>query len=103
MCAFKNCLVDVVNLSEESILTNKQRTYKVKLRDIFTDLRVKYKKLDRNESKTTTIETHLQDTKSGLLTLINHKYNFFNRFLREDVIKNSTFHSKIQLLILPEL
>jgi len=37
------------------------------------------------------------------LVLINHKYNFFNRLLEENVIKKSAFNSKIPVLILPEI
>lgn len=103
LSAFKNCPVEVVNLSEESVLTEKQRTYKLELSEIFKDLEVKYKKLEWIESERITVENHVENTESGLLTLINHKYNFFNRFLEGDIIKKSTFHSKIPLLILPEL
>ena len=99
----KNSLLEVVNLSEENFLTENQQKNKVKLREILQDLNVAYKKIDWEGSETLTIEKHIDETESELLVLINHKYNFFNRLLEENVIKKSAFHSKIPILILPEI
>lgn len=100
----KNCPIQVVNLSEEYTLSSKQQTHKVLLREILKDLKVEYKKLDWNQSETTTLENHIEKTiNEELLVLINHKHNFFNRLLQENVIKKTAFHSKIPFLILPEL
>ncbi|WP_428740844.1 universal stress protein [Tenacibaculum sp.] len=99
----KKCLLEVVNLSEENFLTENQQRNKVKLREILQDLNVTYRKIDWEGSETLTIEKHIDETESELLVLINHKYNFFNRLLEENVIKKSAFHSKIPILILPEI
>ncbi|CAM1346353.1 putative Universal stress protein family protein [Tenacibaculum crassostreae] len=103
LSALKKCLVEVVNLSEESFLTENQQKHKVRLREMLQDLNVVYKKIDWEGSETSTIEKHIDETDSELLVLINHKYNFFNRLLEENVIKKSAFHSKIPILILPEI
>ncbi|TDQ30108.1 universal stress protein [Tenacibaculum caenipelagi] len=99
----KNCLLEVVNLSEEKLLTENQQRNKVKLREILQNLNVAYKKIDWEGSETLTIEKHIEETESELLVLINYKHNFFNRLLEENVIKKSAFHSKIPILILPEI
>ncbi len=99
----KDCPIEVINLSEEYTLSAKQKAHKIQLREIFKDLGVEYKKIDWDESETTTLENYITRTKSELLVLINHKHNFFNRLLEENVIKKSAFHSKIPMLILPEL
>ncbi|CAM1342056.1 universal stress protein [Tenacibaculum aestuarii] len=95
--------LEVVNLSEETFLTENQQRNKVKLRELLQDLNVTYKKIDWEGSETQTIEKHIDETQSELLVLLNHKYNFFNRLLEENVIKKSAFHSKIPILILPEI
>ncbi|MGG6231031.1 universal stress protein [Tenacibaculum sp. SDUM215027] len=103
LSTIKKCVLEVVNLSEESFLSENQQRNKVKLRELLQELNVIYKKLDWKESETLTLENHIEETKSELLVLINHKYNFFNRLLDENVIKKSAFHSKIPILILPEI
>ncbi|WP_028890633.1 universal stress protein [Tenacibaculum sp. 47A_GOM-205m] len=99
----KKCGLEVVNLSEETFLTENQQRNKVKLRELLQDLNVTYKKIDLEGSETQTIEKHIDETQSELLVLLNHKHNFFNRLLEENVIKKSAFHSKIPILILPEI
>ncbi|TYP98876.1 nucleotide-binding universal stress UspA family protein [Tenacibaculum adriaticum] len=98
----KGCSIEVVNLSVEDFFTDNQRKNKVKLRELFQDLNVDYKKIDWQDSETKTLENHIEEIESELLVLINHKHNFFNRLIEENVIKKSAFHSKIPLLILPE-
>lgn len=100
---FKKSKLEVVNLAEESFLSTKQQANKTSLKEILSSLNVAYKKLDWAESETNTIEKHIETTKSQLLVLINHKYTFFNQFLEENVVKKAAFHSKIPLLILPEI
>ncbi|REH54675.1 nucleotide-binding universal stress UspA family protein [Tenacibaculum gallaicum] len=103
LTTIKKSLIEVVNLSEESFLSENQQRNKVKLRELLQELNVVYKKLDWKDSETLTLENHIEETESELLVLINHKYNFFNRLLDENVIKKSAFNSKIPLLILPEI
>ncbi|APG64590.1 hypothetical protein LPB136_04055 [Tenacibaculum todarodis] len=103
LTTFKKCKLEVVNLAEESFLSTKQQTNKENLKVILSNLNVEYKKLEWAASETNTIEKHIEITKSQLLVLINHKYTFFNQFLEENVVKKAAFHSKIPLLILPEI
>ncbi len=103
LSGIKKCLLEVVNLSEDGFLTESQQKNKVKLRELLQEANVTYKKIDWEGSETLTIEKHIDKTASELLVLINHKHNFFNRLLEENVIKNSAFHSKIPILILPEI
>ncbi|WP_440069695.1 universal stress protein [Tenacibaculum discolor] len=99
----KRCILEVVSLSEENFLSENQQRNKVKLRELLQDVNVTYKKIDWEGSETLTVEKHIKENDSELLVLINHKYNFFNRLLEENVIKKSAFHSKIPMLILPEI
>ncbi|WP_442266511.1 universal stress protein [Tenacibaculum sp. ZS6-P6] len=99
----KQCAVEIVNLSVEEALTNKQRTHKVKLREILQDVNTSFVKLDWEDSETETIQKYAEESKGQLLAFINHHYNFFNNLLSENVIKKITFSSHIPLLILPEI
>ncbi|WP_440120948.1 universal stress protein [Tenacibaculum sp. Ill] len=103
LSTIKKCMLEVVSLSEENFLSENQQRNKVKLRELLQDVNVTYKKIDWEGSETLTVEKHIEETESELLVLINHKYNFFNRLLEENVIKKSAFNSKIPILILPEI
>ncbi|RSC95997.1 universal stress protein [Tenacibaculum singaporense] len=103
LTTIKKCVLEVVCLSEENFLSENQQRNKVKLRELLQGINVTYKKIDWEGSETLTVEKHIEETESELLVLINHKYNFFNRLLEENVIKKSAFNSKIPILILPEI
>lgn len=98
----KQCSVEIVNLSIEEALTNKQRTHKVKLRELLQNVNTTFKKLNWEESESYTLQKYVEESNGQLLVFINHHYNFFNRLLNEDVIRKITFNSSIPLLILPE-
>ncbi len=98
-----NALIEVVQLVSEDFLSETQRKNKTDLQGFMEDFEFDFNKLDWEGSETETIQNHIENCKSELLTLINHKYNFFNKLTEEDVIKKSSFHSKIPLLVLPEL
>lgn len=104
MCVNLNYNLEVVNLTDEENLTNTQKEHKKQLENILevSGNAVSYKKIFWDESETTTLEHYIEETTSTLLVLINHKYSFLNSFLEENVVKKSTLHSKIPLLILPE-
>ncbi|MGG8496731.1 universal stress protein [Tenacibaculum sp. TC6] len=99
----KQSLIEVVNLAGEEFLTEQQLKNKAKLKELLEGFEATYKKLDWQDSETSTIEKYMETSMRELLVLINHKNNFFNRLTEENVIKKSTFHTKTPLLILPEV
>ncbi|CAA0224137.1 universal stress protein [Tenacibaculum maritimum] len=100
-----DCAIEVVNLTENKMLTDNQLRNKTKLREIFSeiDATANFVKLDLEDSETKTIEKYINEKKREMLVLIKHRYNFFSQLLEENVIKKSIFHSKVPILILPEL
>jgi len=96
-------LVEVVQLISEDLLTDVQKRNKAQLQGYLEDFEFNFNKLDWKDSETKTIQNHVQNTNSELLTLINHKYNFFKKLTEENVIKKVSFHSPIPILILPEV
>lgn len=96
-------LIEVVQLTSDDFLTDIQKRNKLELQGYFEDFEFSVQKLDWEDSETTTIQNHIHITDSELLTLVNHKYNFFNRLTEENVIKKVSFQSPIPILILPEI
>lgn len=103
LSALKNSLVEVVNISENTMLTEKQKTNKKHLKELTKDVKTDFIKLDWNESEMKTIQNYIEDTNDNLLVLINHKSNFFSRLLENNFIKKVVFNSTIPLLFLPEI
>lgn len=99
----KRTNIEVVWLSDEQYLSLKQKANKKLLEMIFEEYDVTFKRIDWIDSETTSLENHIENSQSDMLALINHKLSFFSRLTEENVIKKSTFHSKVPLLILPEL
>ena len=93
IAANKNSSIEVVNLSEETLLTDKQKQNRSQLQSLLANYDNEFFKLDWEESETTTIQSYIQETEKNLLALINHKYNFFYRLSQENVIKKATFNS----------
>ncbi|MFY7670819.1 universal stress protein [Tenacibaculum sp. MEBiC06402] len=99
----KQCDIEIVNLSVEEALSDKQKEHKSMLKSLLQGNDTVFKKLDWNDSETNTIQEYIKDSNGQLLVFINHHYSFFNKLLNENVIKKITFSSSIPLLILPEL
>lgn len=94
--------IEVAQLMYEEYLNEVQKKNKLDLQSYLEDFEFTFKKLDWEDSEAETIQDYLFNSKSELLALINHKYNFFNKLTEEDVIKKVSFHSKVPILILPE-
>lgn len=99
----KQCDIEIVNLSVEEALSDKQKANKLVLKNLLEEVTTTFKKLDWNDSETHTIQEYIKNSNGQLLVFINHHYSFFNKLLNENVIKKITFSSSIPLLILPEL
>ena len=93
--------IEVVNLSEDQYLSAVQKENKQHIEGLLASFNHSFKKLEWLESEANTLTTYLKTSESQLLCLINHKYNFFNKLLQEDVIKRTSFYSEVPLLIIP--
>lgn len=101
ICTLSDAHLEIVNLSEEQYLTDKQKENKQLLSDLLSSFYHSFKKLDWYDSEAHTLATYLKSSDSQLLCLVNHKYNFFNRLLEENIIKKASFYSHVPLLIIP--
>lgn len=99
----KQSVIEVVFLSDEQYLTERQKANKTQLEQILDGFDVDFKKIDWIDSETKSLKAHVENTRSEMLAFINHKQNFVSRWTEENVIKKATFQSKIPLLILPEI
>lgn len=97
-----NNTVNVVQLIEEDYLSPQQKAHKTELTSCLADIDINFQKLNWEDSETKTIQHFMVDTHSELLALINHKHNFLNKLLQENVIQKVTFHALVPILILPE-
>lgn len=97
-----NTQVNIARIMEEEFLTDKQKINKETIKTIFNGLDYIFCKIDMKTSETEALKEFAKQTKSDLISLVHHKYNFFQRFVEEDVVDRLSFNSPVPLLILPE-
>ena len=101
ICTLTDAHLEIVSLSEERYLNEQQKENKKILEAILTSFYPSFKKIEWFDSEAKTLITYMKSSQSQLLCLVNHKYNFFHKFLEEDVIKRTSFNSEIPLLVVP--
>ena len=92
----------IVQLMEEEFLNDRQKANKAKLEDLCTGLDYFFHKINFDTSETNAIRDFVKQTQSDMISLVNHKHNFFNRFTEENVVKKVSFDTPVPVLILSE-
>lgn len=95
--------IEIVQLTSENGLNEFQQANKEYLREIFRGLDHRFVRLEVKSTEIEVVKYFLKNGDAGLLTLINHKYNFFRKLLQKDMVEKVTFSSPVPILILPEL
>ncbi len=95
-----NAKVNIARIMQEEYLTEKQKVNKEALKIIFKELDYIFCKIDIETSETAALKEFAKQTESDLISLIHHKYNFFQRLMEEDVVDKISFNSPVPLLIL---
>ncbi len=98
-----NSKINIARIMMEEYLNDSQKINKETLKVFFKDLDYIFCKIYVESSETNAIKGFIKQTKSDLIVLIHHKYNFFQKLVEEDVVDKISFNSSIPLLILPEL
>ncbi|MFX0558608.1 universal stress protein [Maribacter sp. CXY002] len=96
--------LSVVHLHAKKQLTSEQERRKELLKHILKEVKTKFKEEIIIKSIAYTLQqlTH-ENENIGMIALLNTKHSFFQKLLREPVIKNLTFQTNVPLLVLPQL
>lgn len=97
-----NSTLTVTQLMREEFINKKQGPNKESLKEILKHLQHDFVKIDLFSSEFKAVHDYAVKNNSELIAFINHKYNFFNRLLEEQVAEKATIYSKVPVLIIPE-
>ena len=92
----------VLYVSLEHSLKEKQKDNKKLLEERLYGLEVKFRDVDYESNIARTIEKFIAENDTQLMALVRYKHSFWERILREPVVKRITFHTEVPLLVLPE-
>lgn len=93
----------IVQVMMEEYLNDSQKTNKEKLIELMTGLDFFFHKIDITLSESTSIKDFVRQTKSDMISFVNHKQNFFQKLTQENVITKISFDSPVPILVLPDL
>lgn len=97
------CKIKVVQIMNDTSLNDFQKVNKEHLKDLFKGLDFYFGKIDMTFSETEAIKDFVMKTESDMISLVNHKLNFFYRLIEGNVVKKVTFNSPVPILVLPQL
>ncbi|SRR6056297_347625 len=98
-----NAKLKIVQLMQEDFLDDWQKANKERIKQLFTGLEHSFHKINYTSSETDAVRDFVKQSQSDMISLVNHKHNFFRRFTEENVVKKVSFDSPVPVLILPEL
>ncbi|MGB3152168.1 MAG: universal stress protein [Maribacter sp.] len=95
--------IKVIHFTADEQMDEFQRMNKGYFIEIFVGLDYSFEKINWIVSKTEAIKQYVEQIGSGMISLVNHKYNFLYRLTRENIVKKVAFDSEVPILVLPEL
>ncbi|SDE23698.1 Nucleotide-binding universal stress protein, UspA family [Pricia antarctica] len=97
------CKLKIVQIMNDSHLDEFQKLNKDYLTDIFNGLEHSFQKIKVETSETEAINEYVKRMDGDMISLVNHRYNFLQKIIQENVVKKVTFNSEVPILVLPEL
>jgi nucleotide-binding universal stress UspA family protein len=103
LASFSKSKVQVVQLMAEGKLNAAQTANKEALKEILTGLDYGFHKVKVFVSETAALKDFAKYADADLISLVNHRYSFFQKLVRQSVVEKVAFDSPVPILLLPEL
>ena len=97
------CKIEIVQIMRDESLNDFQKVNKEILKDLLKGIDFHFHKINVAFSETEAIKDFAMKTKSDMISLVNHRNNFFYRLTEENIVKKVTFNSPVPILLLPQL
>ena len=94
--------IKVVHVAVEFILNNTQKANMKILEDRLRESHFSYHQLPLDTNIASSIEHYVMETRADLICMVRYYHGFWERFIKEPVIKKIAFHSKVPVLFLSE-
>tara|TARA_R110002051_G_scaffold65839_1_gene119464 strand:- start:9103 stop:10005 length:903 start_codon:yes stop_codon:yes gene_type:complete len=99
-----NSVLRIVHVQNEiKALTELQRFNLNMLRKYFKDIEYYIHTVSELNSISKTLEIFANELELHLLAMLNYQHSYLEEITREPIVKQLTFHTKIPLLVIPEI
>ena len=96
--------ISVVHITTEKELSQEQEENKEVLKNSLKELKSEFREVKMENSIASTLyQLEKENPKIGMVTLLNTKHSFFQKLLREPIIKNMSFQTEVPLLVLQQI
>ena len=94
--------IAVLHILEEENLNENQKEKKQMLKEIFEDVTYSFHELSNNSIESA-INIFVESRDSDMVAFINKKHAFFGSILRQPLVKEMGFNSKVPILVMHDL
>ncbi|MFT4832043.1 MAG: nucleotide-binding universal stress UspA family protein [Psychroserpens sp.] len=98
-----NTTIHVFHVAQEVALTKEQKTNREILKERLNGLKVIFHEKNINTTIAESIVEFSLELKAEMVVLIHYQHTFLEKLAQEPVVKKVGFHTKVPLLVLPEL
>jgi len=99
-----NSTLLVVHIRSEKKLSNDQKLNKELLKNALKEVKIRFLEVQMEVSISSTLyRLEKENKKIGMVALLKIKRGFFEKLLREPVIRNISFNTKVPLLVLSKI
>ena len=98
-----NTTIKVFHVAQQVSLTKEQESNQNILKERLKGLKVEFCEKNIQTTVADTIVQFSLEIKADMIVLIHYQHTFLEKMTQEPVVKKVGFHSKVPLLVLPEL
>lgn len=96
--------LSIIHIHSKKELTNEQERRKELLKNMLSDVETNFREVIIQKSIAyTLLQLEKENKKIGMISILNTKHGFLKNLLKEPVVKNITFQTKVPLLVLPQM
>ncbi|HMB65125.1 MAG TPA: universal stress protein [Eudoraea sp.] len=101
LASLHRATVHVMHITEEEILDKDQESYRKLLELSLKDVNQTFHRIHDFDDKARVIDTFLDKLHLDMFAMVYHKHSFFDRLMREPVIRDVSMYTETPFLILP--
>ncbi|MBU3026239.1 universal stress protein [Zobellia galactanivorans] len=99
-----NTTVSIAHIHTEKELSDEQKANKSVLKHILNEVDTNFIELEmKNSVASTLLFLEKENPNIGMVSLLNTKHGFFQKLLREPILRNTCFQTRVPLLVLPQI
>ncbi|MEX0289193.1 MAG: universal stress protein [Flavobacteriaceae bacterium] len=94
--------IQILHVAVEFALNEQQKVNQEQLKERLKEVGMVIKNIEFEANVAHSLQNYLSENRVDLMALIRYQHSFWEKIIREAVVKKLSFHAKVPLLILPE-